>query len=98
MKLVTWNVNSIRVRLPHVLDWLSQHQPDVLCLQETKTTDAEFPFEPLRAAGYHVVHSGQKAYNGVATLTRVPPTEVHDAPDGIDGTQKRALIVTVEGV
>jgi exodeoxyribonuclease III len=98
LKLATWNVNSIRVRLPHVLDWLSQHRPDVLCLQETKTTDAEFPFEPLRSAGYHVAHVGQKAYNGVATLTRVAPSEVHDAPDGIDPDQKRVLVVTVQDV
>jgi exodeoxyribonuclease III len=98
VKLVTWNINSIRVRLPHVLDWLALHQPDIVCLQETKTTDAEFPYTPLRAAGYHVAHAGQKGYNGVATLTRTEPTEVQDAPNGIDSLQKRALIVTVNGV
>lgn len=97
-KLATWNVNSLRVRLPHVLDWLSSQRPDALCLQETKVTDAEFPYEPLRAAGYHVAHVGQKSYNGVATLTRVPPTEVVPAPAGLDGEQKRALIVSVGGV
>src|SRR5689334_25042516 len=76
VKLATWNVNSIRARLPHVLDWLSANQPDVLCIQETKVTDAEFPYLPVQAAGYHAIHNGQKAYNGVATLTRVPVTGV----------------------
>jgi exodeoxyribonuclease III len=98
VKLATWNVNSIRVRLPHVLDWLAQHRPDALCLQETKTTDAEFPFEALKSAGYHVAHVGQKAYNGVATLTREEPAEILAAPAGIDGEQKRVLIADVGGV
>ncbi|HEY8554480.1 MAG TPA: exodeoxyribonuclease III [Burkholderiales bacterium] len=98
MRLATWNVNSIRARLAHVLDWLSANQPDVLCLQETKCTDAEFPYEPLRDAGYHVVHVGQKAYNGVATLTRSLPSDVVPSPPGLDGEQKRALILTVNGV
>lgn len=98
MKLATWNVNSIRARLPHVLDWLSANRPDVLCLQETKVTDAEFPYDPLRAAGYHVAHVGQKAYNGVATLTRAAPSEVASAPAGLDGEQKRVITVTVDGV
>lgn len=98
MKLATWNVNSIRARLPHVLDWLARQQPDVLCLQETKVTNEEFPYEPLRASGYHVTHVGQKGYNGVATLTRVAPADVDAAPAGLDGAQKRALNVTVDGV
>ncbi|MFL6623746.1 MAG: exodeoxyribonuclease III [Sulfurifustis sp.] len=98
MRLATWNVNSIRARLSHVLDWLAAHQPDVLCLQETKVEDAEFPYEPIRAAGYHVTHVGQKAYNGVATLTRVPVTEVAPAPPGLDGEQKRVTTVTIGGV
>lgn len=98
MRLATWNVNSVRARLSHVLDWLAAHQPDVLCLQETKVEDAEFPYEPIRAAGYHVTHFGQKAYNGVATLTRVPVTETAPAPPGLDGEQKRFVAVTVSGV
>lgn len=98
MKLATWNVNSIRARLPHVLDWLSANQPDVLCLQETKVIDAEFPYDSLRGAGYHVVHVGQKAYNGVATLTRVSPNEVAVAPSALDGEQKRIVTVTVGSV
>lgn len=98
MKLATWNVNSIRARLDHVLDWLSRQQLDVLCIQETKVVDTEFPYEPLRAAGYHVVHVGQKGYNGVATITRKPAVEVVGAPAGLDGEQKRVLAATVEGV
>lgn len=97
MKLATWNVNSIRARLPHVLDWLAANQPDVLCLQETKVVDAEFPYQPLHDAGYRVAHVGQKAYNGVATLTREAPSEVSSAPPGLDGEQKRVITVTVGG-
>lgn len=98
MKLATWNVNSIRARLTHVLDWLSLNQADVLCLQETKVTDAEFPYDPFRTAGYHVAHVGQKGYNGVATITRAPAAEVVTAPPGLDGEQKRALTLTANGV
>lgn len=98
MKLATWNVNSIRARLPHVLDWIAANQPDVLCLQETKCADSEFPYEPLRQAGYHVAHVGQKGYNGVATLSRALPADLDPAPPGLDGEQKRALLLTVGGV
>lgn len=98
MKLATWNVNSIRARLTHVLDWLAQHRPDVLCLQETKCVDEAFPFEPFRDAGYHVVHVGQRGYNGVATITRAPASEVIKAPPGLDGEQKRVLAVSTAGV
>ena len=66
MKLASWNVNSLKVRLPHVLDWLAEHQPDILGLQETKTIDENFPLEEIEAAGYHVAFAGQKTYNGVA--------------------------------
>lgn len=98
MKLATWNVNSIRARLTHVLDWLAQHRPDALCLQETKCADEAFPFEPFQEAGYHVAHVGQRGYNGVATISRVPPVEVVKAPPGLDGEQKRVLTATVGGV
>ena len=98
MKLATWNVNSIRARLTHVLDWLVANGPDVLCLQETKCVDEAFPFEPFREAGYHVVHVGQRAYNGVAALTRAPPSDVVKAPPGLDGEQKRVLALSVDGV
>jgi exodeoxyribonuclease-3 len=98
VKLATWNVNSIRTRLTHVLDWLAANEPDVLCLQETKVVDADFPRAPLYAAGYHVSHVGQKSYNGVATITRAPAVAVDEAPPGLDGDQKRALAVTVGSV
>lgn len=76
MKLATWNVNSIRRRLPLLLDWLALHKPDVMCLQETKVQDSEFPADALRDAGYHAHFRGEKAYNGVATLTRSTPESV----------------------
>ncbi len=76
MIIASFNVNSIRSRLGIVLDWLRVNQPDVLCVQETKAIDAEFPAEPIRAAGYHVVYRGEKAYNGVALLSRTEPKQV----------------------
>lgn len=95
MKIATWNVNSLRVRLPQVLDWLAQHGTDILCLQETKTVDEDFPEREIRDAGYNVVYSGQKTYNGVAILSR---THVRDAFAGIPGSddpQRRLLAATV---
>lgn len=98
MKLVTWNVNSLKVRLPHVLDWLAAAQPDALCLQETKTEDKGFPFAEIEAAGYRALHNGQKTYNGVAILTRSEPTDpLRDLP-GFDDPQKRLIAATVDGV
>lgn len=76
MKIASWNVNSLRVRLPHVLEWLEQQKPDVLALQETKTIDKDFPLEALQNAGYHVVFKGQPTYNGVALLSRFPLQDV----------------------
>src|SRR5438105_14373027 len=76
MKIATFNINSIRVRLPVILGWLEQHQPDVLCLQETKVQDSEFPALGLASTGYHVVYRGMKSYNGVAMLTRTSPDDV----------------------
>lgn len=98
LKLATWNVNSIRARLPHVLDWLERQRPDVACLQETKVPDEEFPKLELQAAGYAVLHAGQKGYNGVATLTRLPATDVLNEAPGLDGAQKRFLAATIAGV
>ena len=77
MKIATWNVNSIRTRLEHVQRWLQSNPVDLLCLQETKVTDAAFPTEPLAALGYHVYPFGQKSYNGVALLSRTPLTSVN---------------------
>ena len=72
MKFATWNVNSLTVRLPQVLDWLQANPVEVLVLQETKMTDDKFPAEAFQAAGYHAHWFGQKTYNGVALLSRTP--------------------------
>jgi exodeoxyribonuclease-3 len=99
MKVATWNVNSIRRRLPLLLHWLEQHAPDVMCLQETKVQDADFPVEPLRSAGYHVIFRGRKSYNGVATLTRTPPEYIlHGLREGIDEEDDRVLLTRVQGI
>ena len=98
MKLATWNVNSLKVRLPHVLDWLATEQPDVLCLQETKQEDKAFPYAELEAAGYQAIHNGQKTYNGVALLSKLAALEAHrDIPD-FDDPQKRIIAATFDGV
>jgi exodeoxyribonuclease III len=98
VRLASWNVNSLRVRLPHLLDWLAAAQPDVACLQETKTEDANFPLAELRAAGYHAVYCGQRAYNGVAILSRSPIADVaHGIPDFPDDP-KRCIAATVGGI
>ncbi|HWI12799.1 MAG TPA: endonuclease/exonuclease/phosphatase family protein, partial [Burkholderiales bacterium] len=68
MRVATWNVNSLKVRLPHLLQWLASHRPDVMCLQETKLEDNAFPADAIAAAGYQALYCGQKAYNGVAVL------------------------------
>jgi exodeoxyribonuclease-3 len=98
MKIATWNVNSLKVRLPHVLDWLAATQADVLCLQETKMEDKAFPYAELAAAGYRAAHNGQKTYNGVAILARGTLEDIRcDIPDFAD-EQKRVLAATVDGV
>lgn len=98
MKLATWNVNSLKVRLPQVLDWVKLHQPDVVCLQETKLEDAKFPVPELQAAGYQALFSGQKTYNGVAILTRDLAREpLAEIPDYSD-PQKRVLAATIGGL
>ena len=76
MKIATGNVNSLKVRLPQVLDWLAAQQPDVLCLQELKLEDKAFPSAAIQAAGYHAAFSGQKTYNGVAILSREPAANI----------------------
>jgi exodeoxyribonuclease-3 len=98
VKIATWNVNSLKVRLPHVLDWLAAVQPDALCLQETKTEDKGFPFAELEAAGYRALHNGQKTYNGVAILAREEAIDVARDIPGFDDPQKRILAATVNGV
>ena len=98
MKIATWNVNSLKVRLPHVLDWLAATQADVLCLQETKQEDKAFPYAELAAAGYQAVHNGQKTYNGVAILARGAIEDVRCDIPGFADEQKRVLAATVNGL
>ena len=98
MKIATWNVNSLNVRLPHVLDWLSANTPDVLVLQEIKQLTDAFPVDELCDAGYRSIASGQKTYNGVAVISREPPGDpVTDFP-GFEDPQRRILAVTVDDV
>lgn len=96
MKIATWNVNSLKVRLPQVLQWVSQQQPDILALQETKLTDENFPVAAIEEAGYRVAYSGQKTYNGVAILTRSPLTDVVTDPPGVADAQRRILAATID--
>ncbi len=98
MKLATWNVNSLNVRLPHVLDWLRDNPIDVLCLQETKQEDSKFPYDDLKAAGYHAIHSGQKTYNGVAILSKHAMSDVEYGIANFEDEQKRVISATINGV
>ena len=98
MKIASWNVNSLRVRLPHLLDWLKTAEPDVVGIQETKCVDEQFPFAELEAAGYHAAHNGQKTYNGVALLARQPLTDVSRNMAGFADEQRRVIAATVGGV
>ena len=98
MKIATWNVNSLRVRLPHLLDWLAANSPDAICLQETKCDDATFPSEELRAAGYCSLHHGQKTYNGVAVLSRSASSEVCRGIPLFTDEQSRVIAADVDGV
>ena len=99
MKIASWNVNSLNVRLPHLLQWLETTQPDVVALQETKLEDAKFPDTALAEAGYRSVFSGQKTYNGVALLARGHAIEdVQASIPGFVDEQKRVLAATIDGV
>ncbi|MDX1459432.1 MAG: exodeoxyribonuclease III [Xanthomonadales bacterium] len=94
MKIASWNVNSLNVRLPHVLAWCASASPDILALQETKLPDERYPEQELRDAGYHSIYSGQPTYNGVALLSREPGQDpVTDIP-GLDDPQRRILAAT----
>lgn len=97
MKIASWNVNSLKVRLPHLLDWLAAAQPDALCLQELKLEDHNFPRAEIEAAGYHVAFSGQKTYNGVALLARQPITDVVAGNPLFADEQKRLISGTIAG-
>lgn len=98
MQLATWNVNSLAVRLPQVLDWLAAHPVDVLALQETKLTDDKFPHAALAEAGYRAQWFGQKTYNGVALITRGEATDVVKNIPGFDDELARVITGTVDGV
>ena len=98
MQLATWNVNSLTVRLPQVIDWLATQPVDVLVLQETKTTDDKFPREAIEAAGYQVAFFGQKTYNGVALLSRAPHGDVVKNIPNFDDDMARVIAATVNGV
>jgi len=98
MKIASWNVNSLHVRLPHLGTWLADAKPDVIALQETKTEDAKFPVDALSALGYSSAFSGQKTYNGVALLTRAPARDVVTDIPGLEDHQRRILIASVGDV
>lgn len=98
MKLATWNVNSLNVRLPQVLGWLETERPDVLALQETKLEDHRFPVAELEALGYVAAFSGQKAYNGVALLSLSPLEDVRIGVPGLADEQRRVVAAAVGGV
>ena len=98
MKIATWNVNSMKVRLPHVLEWLSAADPDVLVLQEIKQLTEMFPQDELAAVGYHSLANGQKTYNGVASRQHEEPQDPDLELPGFDDPQRRVLAVTIDGV
>jgi len=99
MKIASWNVNSIRKRLPLLLAWLERHQPDVMCLQETKVPDTLFPESAFRDAGYHSRYRGMKSYNGVATLSRKEPESVlYGLEEGPDSEDVRVMETVVDGL
>ena len=99
MKIATYNVNSIRRRLPLVIDWLTRQQPDVMCLQETKVQDQDFPEAAFQDIGYQATFRGMKGYNGVATITRQKPEHViHGLHDGADNEEVRILQTVIKGI
>ncbi|SDZ26997.1 exodeoxyribonuclease-3 [Lysobacter sp. yr284] len=98
MKIVSWNVNSLNVRLPHLQQWLAAFAPDVVALQETKLEDSRFPDTALAEAGYRSVFAGQKTYNGVAILSREAAQDVQIGIPGFEDEQKRVIAATVGGL
>jgi exodeoxyribonuclease-3 len=98
MKIATWNVNSLTVRLPHVLEWLAANEPDVLVLQEIKQTTDAFQQEAFREAGYHTLANGQKTYNGVAVISRSEISEPVTELPNFEDPQRRVLACTIDGV
>ena len=98
MKIATWNVNSLRVRLPHLLDWLATAKPDVVGLQELKCEDHQFPTEALAEVGYQSVSHGQKTYNGVALLARQPLEDVQRGIPAFEDEQRRVIAARIGGI
>ena len=98
MKIASWNVNSLNVRMPHLQTWLESAAPDIVGLQETKLEDSRFPDGALAALGYRSVFAGQKTYNGVAILSRTPATDVQVGIPGFDDEQRRVIAASVDGV
>jgi exodeoxyribonuclease-3 len=99
LKVATYNANSIRSRLEVALEWLQRESPDILCLQETKVQDADFPAEPFREAGYHVIFRGQKAYAGVAIVSLEEPQKVaFGLDDGGEPDEARLIRATIKGI
>ena len=98
MQIASWNVNSLKVRLPHVLQWLQDNQADVLGLQETKMTDEVFPVQAIESAGYRAVFSGEKAYNGVALISKNQATNITTDIPQFNDPQRRLLSATINGV
>ena len=98
MKIATWNVNSLKARLPHVLEWLKANGPDVLVLQEIKQVNEAFVAHEFRDLGYHSIANGQKTYNGVAVLARHEPADPHTGFPNFEDAQRRVLAATINGV
>jgi exodeoxyribonuclease III len=98
MKIATWNVNSLRVRMPHLKDWLAANPVDAIALQETKLPDPDFPKDDLQALGLHVAFSGQRTYNGVAILARSALADVVPGIPGFEDDHRRVLAATLGGV
>jgi len=98
-KIASFNINSIRARMPILLDWLHEERPDVLCLQETKVQDKDFPEDEIRQAGYHAIYSGERSYNGVAIISLSPPQDVRSGlGTGKDPDQARLIAARIDGV
>ena len=97
-KIATWNVNSIKVRLPHVLAWLEKEKTDVLALQETKSIDENFPIDAIKEVGYQVSFTGQKTYNGVATISKYPIETISKNIPNYNDPQKRVLVVNTADI
>jgi exodeoxyribonuclease-3 len=99
MKIATFNINNVRRRLPNLLDWLREANPDVVCLQELKATDAEFPVEAIKEAGYEAIWRGQKTWNGVAILSKWQPIKtLSELPGDPTDTQSRYIEAAVNGI